>query len=143
MHLQNNYNETTILAVMAQSDGHKNDNMSPQDFLETFCHLIGDPDSMLRADLMAPVFRTFGENDETFSDAEAADIIERLTGPENLSYLKNAEHGQPVLAFKRSYSALVVACILWRNHQKPFLNAVQLSTINERLKPGFMTHCIA
>lgn len=122
---------------------NKMEDLSPLDFLETFCHQIGDPDSMLRADLMAPVYRTFGENDETFSDEEAANIIDRLTGPENLSYETRIEDGHPTLAFKRSYSALVVACILWRNHQRPFLSELQLNTINERLKPGFMTHQIA
>lgn len=108
--------------------------MTPIDFLESFCHLIGDPDSMLREDLMAPVFRTFGENDETFSDEESAGIIDRLTGPDNMSYGQD-ENG-PFFNFKRSYSALVVACLLWRNQQRPFLSVPQLNTINERLRPA-------
>lgn len=143
MNIQNKTDAALMITDLTQSLSNKIETLSPLDFLETFCHQIGDPESMLRADLMAPVFRTFGENDETFSDEEAADIIDRLTGPENLSYEKRAEDGQPALAFKRSYSALVVACILWRNHQKQFLTERQLNTINERLKPGFMTHQIA
>lgn len=129
-----------LMAIMAQ-EYRAQSNMTPEDFLETFCHFIGDPDSVLRADLMAPVFKTFGENDETFSDEEAAAIIERLTGPENLKYT-TTEKG-PSIAFNRSYSALVVACLLWRQQQRPFLTAVQISKVNERLSPGFMTTCIA
>lgn len=129
-----------LIAIMAQ-EYRTQSNMTPEDFLETFVHYIGDQDSMLRADLMAPVFKTFGENDETFSDTEAVAIIERLTGPENLRY--DITDGGPSLTFNRSYSALVVACLLWRQQQKPFMTAVQLAKINERLKPSFMTYGVA
>lgn len=125
-----------LTAIMAQTY-KAGSYMTPLDFLESFCHLIGNPDSMLRADLMAPVFKTFGENDDTFSKRECADILFRLTGPENMSYGTN-ENG-PYIAFKRSYSALVVACLLWRQNQRPFLAPHELSAIHERLRPGFMT----
>lgn len=111
--------------------------VSPLDFLESFCHLIGNQDSMLREDLMAPVFKTFGENDETFSDEEAAAILMRLTGSENMHY--ELVDGQKKLIFNRSYSALVIASLLWRQHNQPFISALSLQLIHERLSPSIMT----
>lgn len=129
------------LTISMVNSNRSSRHMSPMDFLESFCHLIGDPNSILRGDLMDPVFRTFGENDETFSNDEAAAIIERLTGPENLSY--DVDNNGASIAFKRSYSALVVACILWRHQEKPFLSETQLSRVHERLRPVYMTMVIA
>ena len=130
-----NVMKAQVNAIMAQSNSIKTE-MSPLDFLESFCYLIGNPDSMLRADLMTPVFRTFGENDETFSNKEAAAILERLTGPDNMKY-GNCQNG-PYIFFTRSYSALVIASLLWRQQNQPFLNPSELQTIEERLSPGLM-----
>ncbi len=115
--------------------------LSPLDFLESFCYLIGNPDSMLRADLMEPVFKTFGENADTFSNEECADIMMRLTSKENLTY--EIHNGRPSLIFKRSYSALVIACLLWRQQQNPFLSEGVLSVVYERLSPAFMSMSLA
>lgn len=128
--------KTQLNAILA-SHTIENNELSPLDFLESFCHLIGNKDSMLREDLMAPVFRTFGENDETFSDEEAASVLMRLTGSENMHY--EVREGRNTLIFNRSYSALVIASLLWRQHRQPFMSELSLKLIKERLSPSFMT----
>lgn len=128
--------KTQLNAILASHTIDKTE-VSPLDFLESFCHLIGNKDSMLREDLMTPVFRTFGENDETFSDEEAASILMRLTGSENMHY--EVKDGLNTLIFNRSYSALVIASLLWRQHHQPFMSELSLKLIKERLSPSFMT----
>lgn len=125
-----------VNAILASHTIEKSE-LSPLDFLESFCHLIGNKEAMLREDLMAPVFKTFGENDDTFSNEEAASILIRLTGEDNMHY--ETLGTKKVMIFKRSYSALVIASLLWRQQQAPFMSRASLQLIKDRLSPSFMT----
>lgn len=107
----------------------------PQMLLESFCHYIGDPDPVLRDDLNYPAFATWANSNAFYSDETAAQLIERLTGNDYMGYKIGSVDDDAV--FKRSFSALIVAVLLNRHMDQPYLSEAQLVQTGTRALSWF------
>lgn len=89
-------------------------------YLDLMLKYIGDPDPVLRDDLIFETFCNFIEDKACFSNDTLTDLLNTLLNEDYLFYNIGSEGDDSVL--KRSFSSLAINCILWNNLDNDFLD---------------------
>lgn len=118
------------LSTFLETDGVLSEGEKGIDFLEGLYRYIGDPDPVLRDDLVYPVFASLVSFDEYLSDLEVKDVLRKLLSDEFLHYQLGEKGSDGV--FKRAFSALVLVPIIGRHVEKPFLSEDEVQYVFKR-----------
>lgn len=103
------------------------------DYLDLMLKYIGDPDPVLRDDLIFETFCNFIENKYYFPNDVTISLLNTLLSKDYLFYNIGSEGDDSVL--KRSFSSLVIDCISWNNLDNDFLDkATVLKTLDLIIK---------
>jgi hypothetical protein len=124
-----------MLQKIADNDYNWFDSENPKDYIDSFCHYIGDTDPVLRDDLIYPIFGGLTEDQALLPNEDAANLTCLLSGSDYLSFSLGLEADDSV--FKRTFSALILACLLDRDIDAPFLNDAERRLVGERLLKTF------
>lgn len=103
------------------------------DYLDLMLKYIGDPDPVLRDDLILETFCNFISNKAYFPNDVTIALLDTLLSKDYLFYNIGSEGDDSVL--KRSFSSLVIDCISWNNLDNNFLDkATVLKTFDLIIK---------
>ncbi len=123
------------LSAFLEKDGNFEPGEKAADYLEALFKYIGDPDPVLRDDLVYPVFATLVSDAEYLSNEEVVVVLNRLLSDDFLHFQLGEKATDGV--FKRAFSALVIVPILDRHIESPFLTDEQLAYTYERCLDQF------
>lgn len=98
-------------------------------FLSSMLYYIGDPDAYLRDELIYEVFHVWIVEMNYFEEEERVRLLERLISDEFL--LNKSKNFADQLTLKRSFAALVIASLLEKNLEEPYLSQEQLLNVAE------------
>jgi hypothetical protein len=126
----------TLLTQVSDNDFTWPSAENPMQYLESLCHYIGDPDPVLRDELIYPILGDLVSSDEQLPDEKAAALLLELSSSNYLSYSLGSQNDDAI--FKRTFSALIIANLLDRDLDNPFLTDLQRSEVGERLLHTFI-----
>lgn len=124
------------LQQIADNDFIWPEHENPKDYLDSFCHYLGDTDPVLRDDLIYPLFGDLVDNEDLMPDEEAASLLMTLVGEEYLGHGLGLKQDDSV--FKRTFSALIITGLISRDLDSPFLTDEQRHTVGTRLLHAFI-----
>lgn len=125
-----------LLQVVAANDYTWSEGDQAINYLESLCHYIGDPDPVLRDELVYPILGDLVQDETQLSDTDAATLLERLSGENYLSKGLGLEADDSI--FTRTFSALIIACLIDRDLEKPYLSDKQRQAVGTRLLHAFI-----
>ena len=123
------------LSNFLEKDGNFESGEKASDYVESLFKYIGDPDPIMRDELVYPVFATIVSDEEYLSNEEVSVILNRLLSDDFLHHQVGEVGGDGV--FKRAFSALVIVSILDRHIESPFLSDEELDYTYDRCLDQF------
>ncbi|WP_423803033.1 DUF2785 domain-containing protein [Paenibacillus pseudetheri] len=102
-----------------------------RDYVKLMLEYIGDPQPMLRDDLIYSTFYKWINEKQWFSDVELRELLLILLDEKHLFYHIGSKEDQAV--FTRTFSVLVVALILQRHRERAFLDSAEFKNVKEAL----------
>lgn len=125
-----------LLQQVADNDFTWPDTENPTQYLDSLCHHIGDTDPILRDELIYPILGDLVSSDEQLPNEEALALLLKLSSTDYLSFSLGSQNDDAI--FKRTFSALIIANLLDRDLDHPFLTDLQRSQVGERLLNTFI-----
>ncbi|MFE4711367.1 DUF2785 domain-containing protein [Paenibacillus sp. NPDC056722] len=107
------------------------ENEQIQDFIILMLQFIGDPMPELRDGLIYPTFYEWIEVQKRFTAGELCEMLMTLTDKEHLFYRIGSDEDPSV--FTRTFTVLVIALIVRRHRQQPFLEAEGFANLKHAL----------
>nr|WP_313640359.1 DUF2785 domain-containing protein [Paenibacillus sp.] len=102
-----------------------------RDYVKLMLEYIGDPQPVLRDDLIYSTFYKWINEKQWFSDAELRELLLILLDEQHLFYHIGSKEDQAV--FTRTFSVLVIALILQRNREQALLDSAEFTNVKEAL----------
>uniref|UniRef100_UPI00403F4F95 DUF2785 domain-containing protein n=1 Tax=Paenibacillus sp. FSL K6-0276 TaxID=2921450 RepID=UPI00403F4F95 len=102
-----------------------------RDYVKLMLEYIGDPQPVLRDDLIYSTFYKWINEKQWFSDAELRELLLILLDEQHLFYHIDSKEDQAV--FTRTFSVLVIALILQRNREQALLDSAEFTNVKEAL----------
>uniref|UniRef100_UPI00403F226B DUF2785 domain-containing protein n=1 Tax=Paenibacillus sp. FSL R10-2734 TaxID=2954691 RepID=UPI00403F226B len=102
-----------------------------RDYVKLMLEYIGDPQPVLRDDLIYSTFYKWINEKQWFSDAELRELLLILLDEQHLFYHIGSKEDQTV--YTRTFSVLVVALILQRHREQAFLDNAVFTNVKESL----------
>ncbi|HBS44106.1 MAG TPA: hypothetical protein DEA91_05885 [Paenibacillus sp.] len=102
-----------------------------KDYVKLMLEYIGDPQPMLRDDLIYSTFYKWINEKQWFSDVELRELLLILLDEQHLFYHIGSKEDQAV--FTRTFSVLVVALILQWHREQAFLDSAEFTNVKEAL----------
>ncbi len=124
------------LQQIADNDYEWPEDDNAKNYLESLCHYIGDTDPVLRDDLVYPILGDLVQNETLMPAEEAASLLMTLVGENYLGHGLGLELDDSV--FKRTFSALIIACLIDRDVENPYLTDEQRHTAGTCLLHAFI-----
>ncbi len=106
-------------------------------FLPSMLYYIGDEDPYLRDELIYETFSHWILALDYLEEEECIRIFDQVISKEFL--LNHSENGRELLVLKRSFSALVLACLLEKNLEMPYLETGRLKEGAEAVLKAIQT----
>lgn len=125
-----------LLQTVADNDYTWPEGDHAKNYLESLCYYIGDPDPVLRDDLVYPILADFVQDALLLPDSEASALLEILSGEQYLSKGLGLEQDDSI--FTRTFAALIIACLIDRDLEKPYLSDSLRQTVGTRLLHVFI-----
>lgn len=110
---------------------HLNEGEDVWDYITLMLKYIGDPEPELRDNLIYSTFSGWISERKLFNDTELREILSVIIDDDHLFYHIGSKEDEAV--FTRTFSVLVVALILQRHREQPFLKLAEFSHLKQCL----------